>query len=305
VSSVAAHRAPLFGCKGMDKTNVSRIANCALIAFLVIGVVACAHHSAAEGDGRAVVRRIPGPAGALVVDDGGRGGVPVVFLHSYAGSRAHWSHQLAHLRKTRRAIAIDLRGHGESSRPANLAYASTALAADVAAVVDALRLDRFVLVGHSMGGSAAIVYAGANPQRVAGLVLAGAPGKIPPEQASRIIASIEADYDNVMAKYWDELLTNARPDVRTQLLRERQSVGKADSIAIIRSLFADDPLPPLGRYPGPTLIIVTDGDDQPVDLHRLLPQLPTARIEGTSHWPHLDKPDAFDAVLDRFLATVR
>src|SRR5687767_6672211 len=143
--------------------NVSRIANYALVAFLVIGVVACAH-PAADPDGRAIVRRIPGPAGTLVVDDGGRGGVPVVFLHSYAGSRAHWSHQLAHLRKTRRAIAIDLRGHGESSAPANRVYSSTALAADVAAVVDALRLDRFVLVGHSMGGSAAIAYAGVNPQ---------------------------------------------------------------------------------------------------------------------------------------------
>ncbi len=250
--SVAAHLAPMFGCMEWNK-NVSRIADYALIGLLVVGVVACAHRDAAEGDGRAVVRR----------------------------------------------------GHGESSRPANLAYASTALASDAAAVVDALRLDRLVLVGHSMGGSAAIAYAGANPQRVAGLVLAGAPGKIPPEQADRIIASIEADYDNVMAKYWDELLTNARPDVRARLLRERQSVGKADSIAIIRSLFADDPLPPLGRHPGPTLIIVTDGDDQPVDLHRLLPQLPTARIDGTSHWPHLDKPDAFDAVLDRFLATIR
>jgi pimeloyl-ACP methyl ester carboxylesterase len=284
---------------------VSRIANYALIVLLFVGVVACAHHAAVDAEGTAVLRRIPGPAGTLVVDDGGRGGVPVVFLHAYAGSRTHWSQQLAHLRKTRRALAIDLRGHGDSSAPADDNYSSSALAADVAAVVDALRLDRFVLVGHSMGGSAAIAYAGANPQRVAGLVLAGAPGKIPADQASTILASIEADYDAAMAKHWDALLTQARPDVRARLLRERQSVGKPASISIIRSLFADDPLPPLGRYSGPTLIIVTDGDDQPVDLHRVLPQLPTARIDGTSHWPHLDKPDAFDAALDAFLARIR
>ena len=289
--------------RGM-KDSVLQIAYVALIPWVVIGVLGCAHRDAADADAR-TVRRIAGPAGTLVVDDGGRGSIPVVFLHSYAGSKAHWSAQLAHLRKTRRAIAIDLRGHGESAAPPDNAYSSTALAADVAAVVDALRLDRFVLVGHSMGGSAAIAYAGAHPQRVAGLVLAGAPGKIPPEQASKIIASIEADYDRVMSQYWEELLTHARPAVREQLLRERQSVGEAASLSIIRSLFADDPLPPLRRYPGPTLIIVTEGDDQPVDLHRLLPQLPSVRIERTSHWPHLDRPDAFDAALDGFLATIR
>ena len=276
-----------------------------VLALAALGVAACAHRDSSHADDGAVVRRIAGPAGTLVVDDGGRGGVPVVFLHSYAGNRGHWSDQLAHLRKTRRALAIDLRGHGESTAPADAAYSSAALATDVSAVVDALGLDRFVLVGHSMGGSAAIAYAGANPQRVAGLVLAGAPGKIPPEQASKIVASIEADYDKVMARQWDELLTNARPDVRARLLREKESVGKAASVAIIKSLFSDDPLPSLRRYTGPTLIIVTDGDDQPVDLHRVLPELPTARIPGTSHWPHLDAPAQFEAVLDRFLATVR
>ena len=53
--------------------------------------------------------RVPGPAGALYVDDGGEGGMPVVFLHSYAGSTTHWAAQLAHLRPQRRALAIDLR----------------------------------------------------------------------------------------------------------------------------------------------------------------------------------------------------
>lgn len=272
------------------------------VALLVAGLAGCAHR--VDGD-PTVVRRIAGPAGTLVVDDGGRGGIPVVFLHSYAGSKGHWSEQLQHLRATRRALAIDLRGHGESAAPVDNAYSSAALATDVAAVVDALQIDRFVLVGHSMGGAAAIAYAGAHPQRVAGLVLAGAPGRIPPEEARKIVATLEADYEKAMTQFWNELLTDAQPDVRVRLLRERHSVDRDTSLAIIRSLFADDPLPALRRYPGPTLIIVTTNDDHPVDLHRLLPELPTVRIEGTSHWPHLDKPAEFDAALDRFLATVR
>lgn len=52
---------------------------------------------------------------------------------------------------------------------------------------------------------------------------------------------------------------------------------------------------------GPTLVVVTSHNDQPYDLHRLLPQLPNTMIAGTSRWPHLDKPDEFNRVLDAFL----
>ncbi|HVF61612.1 MAG TPA: alpha/beta fold hydrolase [Thermoanaerobaculia bacterium] len=98
---------------------------------------------------------VNGPAGQLYVDDGGAGGLPVVFVHSYAGSGAHWAAQLAHLRPTRQAVAFDFGGHGRSEAPAAGDYAVESLAADIAAVVDALGLGRFVLVGHSMGGAAA------------------------------------------------------------------------------------------------------------------------------------------------------
>lgn len=110
---------------------------------------------------------IPGPAGKLYVDDGGSGGVPVVFIHSFAGDTTHWMAQLEHLRKTRRAIALDLRGHGQSQPPVDLDYSIDGLAADVTSVADALKLERFVLVGHSMGGPTAIAYAAANPSKVA------------------------------------------------------------------------------------------------------------------------------------------
>jgi pimeloyl-ACP methyl ester carboxylesterase len=61
--------------------------------------------------------RVAGPAGSLHVDEGGTGGLPVVFVHSFSGSTVHWSEQLAHLRSERRAVALDLRGHGQSDPP--------------------------------------------------------------------------------------------------------------------------------------------------------------------------------------------
>jgi pimeloyl-ACP methyl ester carboxylesterase len=137
---------------------------------------------------------IAGPAGQLHVDDGGTGGLPVLLIHSYAGSCAHWKAQLAHLRRRRRALAMDLRGHGRSSDPAAADYGMPALAEDIAAVADALELRRFVLVGHSMGGAAGAAYAGKHPARVTGLVLAGTPGNSTSEQARQTMEALQADY---------------------------------------------------------------------------------------------------------------
>uniref|UniRef100_UPI003083F334 alpha/beta fold hydrolase n=1 Tax=Myxococcus vastator TaxID=2709664 RepID=UPI003083F334 len=58
-----------------------------------------------------------GAKGLLNVDDGGVGGLPVVFVHSSAGNTTHWAAQLSHLRKRQRAVALDLRGHGKSELP--------------------------------------------------------------------------------------------------------------------------------------------------------------------------------------------
>jgi pimeloyl-ACP methyl ester carboxylesterase len=101
---------------------------------------------------RMIAAHVSGPAGALHVDDGGHGGTPVVFLHAFAGNTEQWTAQLAHLRHARRAVAIDLRGHGLSAAPVNRDYAIPALASDIAAVADQLHLEDVVLVGHGLGG---------------------------------------------------------------------------------------------------------------------------------------------------------
>ena len=245
---------------------------------------------------------LPGPAGHLHVDDGGQGGTPVVFLHSFSGNTAHWSAQLAHLRPQRRAVALDLRAHGRSERPKDPAkYTIEQMAGDVAAVVNTLRLDHFVLVGHSIGGAVAIAFAAAHPDRVAGLLLVGIPGKVPEEQAQQILAAMAADYDGTMRPYWDKLMRGAQPKVRRVLIREMQAVPKDVGLALIKATFDFDPVPGLTAYPGPKLAITTDQLDQPFDLHKLVPDLPHKRIAGTSHWPHMDKPDPFNALLDEFL----
>jgi pimeloyl-ACP methyl ester carboxylesterase len=248
---------------------------------------------------------VEGPVAQLHVDDGGEGGLPVMFVHSFAGSASHWKAQLAHLRKKRRAIAFDLRGHGKSAPPENGDYGVASLASDIGAVADGRHLDRFVLVGHSIGGAAAIAYAGAHPDRVAGLVLAGAPGKVPADQAQKVMGALEADFDKAMQPYWDKLLSGAKPDVRAQIERERKTISNDASLKIIRAAFDFDPIPPLQRYRGPKLVLFTSSGDTPNDLQNLVPSVPHRRIESTSHWMQMDEPEEFNQMLDAFLAAIR
>jgi pimeloyl-ACP methyl ester carboxylesterase len=260
----------------------------------------------ASADGRVeTTASIAGPAGRLHVDDGGIGGPPVVFVHSFAGSSAHWAAQLAHLRPRRRAVALDMRGHGRSEAPPAGAYGVKSLARDIAAVVDGLRLDRFILVGHSLGGAAAIAHAGAHPGGVAGLVLVGTPGKSPAALARQVLAALENDYDQTMASYGQKLRVGAKPEVAARLRGEMESLPRARSIALIRATFAYDPRRALKAYSGPKMLVDTPHGDAPGALHALAPRIPRKVITGTSHWPHLDKPDEFNRILDSFLATVR
>jgi pimeloyl-ACP methyl ester carboxylesterase len=249
-----------------------------------------------------IQEQIAGPAGSLHVDDGGTGGLPVVFVHSFSGSTAHWSKQLAHLRSERRALAIDLRGHGESESPKGDDYAVESLAGDIAAVVDELGLKRFVLVGHSMGGAAAIAYAGAHPDRVAGLVLVGTPGKTPANESDKILKAMEADYDKVTEGYWNQLLEGAQPQVQKQVRGDMAKIPQDAAVAMIRAVFEFDPLPALRAYKGPKLVVNTPHGDTPNALHRQIPDLPYKQVAGTSHWLQMDKPEEFNRILDGFLA---
>jgi pimeloyl-ACP methyl ester carboxylesterase len=276
----------------------------AALSAAVIGagiVSGCARKDAHDTKG-APEAHVTGPEGRLHVDDGGQGGLPVVFVHSFAGSSGHWSAQLAHLRATRRAVAFDARGHGLSDPPRSGSYAVSALAEDIAVVADGLGLKRFVLVGHSMGGSSAIAYAGAHPDRVASLVLVGTPGQSSPEQASRVMTSMQTDYEKVSDGYWKTLLAGAQPAVDARIRGDLTHVPREAALSIIGAIFAYDPLPALRAYPGPKLLVDTPHGEGPQSLHTQAPEIPRKVIEGTSHWPHMDKPDEFNRILDEFLA---
>jgi pimeloyl-ACP methyl ester carboxylesterase len=101
-------------------------------------------------------------------------GVAVLLLHAWGESLGSFDRLIPLLSNSIRALAMDQRGHGESSKPAD-AYSLTDFAGDVTAFLDALGLPSAVLVGSSSGGYVAQQVAITSPERVRGLVLVGAP----------------------------------------------------------------------------------------------------------------------------------
>ena len=243
------------------------------------------------------------PGGTLSVDDGGRGDLPVLLVHSLAGNTSHWSRQLEHLRRHRRAVAVDLRGHGRSGPPKDGDYSIAGMAHDIEAVADRLGIGKFILVGHSMGGGVALAYAGTHPGRVAGLLLIDPIGdgkQISVNEAESFLGGIESNYDSMIEKYWTSI---AGPDsaIRERLLGDLRATPRETVIPVLRSVMQFDPDPYLKRYRGPMLSVVTPSNDQAFSLHRLGKGFPHRVVTGTGHWIQLDKPDELNRLLDEFL----
>jgi pimeloyl-ACP methyl ester carboxylesterase len=248
-------------------------------------------------------RRIAGPAGKLAVDDAGSG-EPVVFVHSLAGNIGQWAAQLEHVRKTRRAVAFDLRGHGSSEVPKNGDYIIEAQAADIGAVADALGLERFALVGHSLGAGISLAYAGANPERVTHLLLADSIGdgtQTPEAEVRPFLEALETPaYVETIEGYWSSI-AGSDGTLLERLLHDLRTTPREVVVGGLNATMVFDPKPALARYRGPTLAVVTPANDFPYSMHRLGGGLPHRVISGTGHWLQIERPAEFNRVLDRLL----
>ena len=111
------------------------------------------------------------PGVALRTETAGTG-TPLVLLHGFPQTRHMWRHVAADLAHDHRVVVPDLRGYGDSDKPAATSpdvYAKRTMAADVVALADALEIDRFALVGHDRGALVAFRAALDHPDRVSHL----------------------------------------------------------------------------------------------------------------------------------------
>ncbi|WP_437693724.1 alpha/beta fold hydrolase [Sorangium sp. So ce176] len=263
---------------------------------------------------------VAGPAGALhIVDhpaagDGTAGeALPLVLVHGMVGHVGFWEAPLAHLAGRRRALAIDLRGHGASEAPPDADYSPDACAADVLAVLDALGLPRVALVGHSFGTLVAIAAAAGHPDRVARLVLVDPPGdftqlpaEIREQQLSPLKAAFETDdWRSATRAGFDGALVGSAPATRDVVLGRLAVTPRDRLLGMYRSMIDFPAVDTLDRYlaaPGSRAhAIIAPSNARPFSLHVLRPALEAAVLRGTGHWLMMDAPDRFTEQLEAWL----
>lgn len=259
--------------------------------FFIFFCAACA--------GARPVNRVDG----LHIDDGGSGGVPVVFLHGLGSDASCWDAQLAHFRQSRRAVAYDQRGHGSSDRARE--YTIDAMTEDLDRVVTSLGITRFWLVGHSFSGLILSNYAGRHPEKLAGLIYVDAVGDAsgaPQEVKDYFRKHDEGMTPQRLQEAYDQMLgPKAKPETRRRILA---SAAKLDlpAFASLRSQMGDfHATEAVARFSGPKYAIEAEGPANPVTASRLPGVEKRPPIPGVSHWLMLDDPAALDAALDEVI----
>lgn len=235
-------------------------------------------------------------------------GTAVLLLHSTATDSRMWDAQRDRLSATRRVIAPDLRGYGDSPLPPE----PFVHAADVVELLDQLGLDTVALVGSSGGGHVALQLASAHPERVSHVVLlcAAADGVEPTDDVRALWARERALLEagdlaaaaQLNADTW--LGPDAGVDARTAFLTMQkhaltvqQAAGDVDE--------SDWPVD-LSRLTMPTTVVTGGHDFEFFDrvAEHLVAGIPSARLERlpwAGHLPSMERPEETSALIEAAL----
>jgi non-heme chloroperoxidase len=235
------------------------------------------------------------------VEHGPSDGVPVVFLHGVTDSWRSFERVLPLLPPTIRAFAVSQRGHGDSSRPAS-GYRFTDLSDDLLAFMEAMRVPRAIIVGHSMGSSVAQRFVVDHPDRVSGVVLMGAFSNFDDPGFGEFVASSIVPLTDpiapAFAREWQQstLAQQMAPDHFETVVAETVKVpSRVWREAFDGFLKTADFTNELASVSVPTLLMWGDRDTyaQRAAQDRLLTAIPRAQLvtyEGFGHALHWEDP---------------
>ena len=247
---------------------------------------------------------------------------PVVLLHGITGHARVWDHLAERLLPGRRVLALDQRGHGDSDPAPDDDYRVATMADDVAAFAGSLQLDRFALLGHSMGGRIAIQYAAAHAGRLERLIIVDIGPDIELAGLQRVRDMMSKSPERIESEEWAvDYIRRANPLQDLELLRQRvhhglkrlpdgeltwkYAKGLRDMMRAGRR-DAVDLWEPLARIPCPTLVVRGAESDilSPEVAKKMTGRLPDGRlveIPGAAHTVPADRPDDFVRHVRAFL----
>ncbi|WP_263356177.1 alpha/beta fold hydrolase [Acidicapsa ligni] len=225
-------------------------------------------------------------------------GAPVILLHGGLGHSGNWGYQVtALIENGYRAILIDSRGHGRSTRDAR-PFSYELMASDMLAVMDALHLERAVLVGWSDGACTALVLADKAPSRVAGVFFFACnmdPSGVKPFEATptldRCFARHTKDYAELSAtpERFKDFVADLTLMQRTQPDFSAHDLAKISvPVAIVQSEFDE---------------FIERGHAE--YLARNIPNAEFVFLSGVSHFAPLQRPEQFNIEMVAFVRKLR
>lgn len=246
-------------------------------------------------------------SGALGLVEAGTGGTPIVFLHGVGSDKSVWHPQLAHFASSRRAVAFDYPGYGESA-PAQANASRDEYAAAIFAGMDSLGIGSAHICGLSLGGVIAIAMHSMAPDRCASLILADSFAVHPDGRAiyERSLAA-SGDLRAIANARVDALLAAGASDaLRTEVIETMARIPSAAYVTGSEAVWLADQTDRARAINVPTLVLVGEEDRiTPLKLSEELAALiPGARLEtipGAGHISNLERSATFNAHVDAFL----
>ncbi len=254
------------------------------------------------------------------IDRGERSGPVVVLIHGYTDSARDWVPMLPYLSKHYRLILVDIRGHGQSSKP-ECCYTRLDFAYDIKLLLDALGVSRADIVGHSLGSIIAQTFAEYWPERTAHIVLISSTGGTPPGRQEKPAFDFGAEIRKLkepidpdspfMIAWWDSP-TPVDPDFIRRQRKDAAGIPLRVWLAVL-----DEALPvnnvygdlqsTLPRLKAPTLLIWGSKDPimEPDVRQSLRDALPSAKVkifEGLGHNPFWEDPRGVAEAVNSFLS---
>jgi pimeloyl-ACP methyl ester carboxylesterase len=242
-------------------------------------------------------------------------GTPLLIAHGLFGQGRNWSSLAKRMARERRVVTVDMRNHGDSGWSDAGGYPE--MADDLAETIDAACDGRADLLGHSMGGKAAMVLALRDPALVARLIVADIAPVAYQHSHARYIAAMRALYLPAITRRSeaDPQLADAIPEasLRAFILQNLAiEEGRArwkpnlDTLARVIDDLLRFPHDLPERFDGPAVFIHGGASDYvaPETHGAVRARFPNARIEalaGAGHWLHAEQPGPFLDAVERFL----
>ena len=239
-------------------------------------------------------------------------GVPVLLLHGFGADLNSWMFTQPALAEGRRVIALDLPGHGGSSKDVGSGNVD-ALTDAVEAALTALGIERLHLVGHSMGGAVAAALTTRRPERVASLTLIASAGFGPEINGDFINGFVRAarrkDAEVVLRFLVHDPALISRTMIE-DVLRYKRIDGVTAALEVIAHAWFAGGRQTLDLIAAVTGLavpvqLIWGRDDQIIPVthaEMLASRLPVHILEGAGHLPQMEKPGAANQLINRFTA---